>query len=444
MSKRKMSKAYTKFILGLFWILSGIAFAGEQDGTRGGGQTVDVNGHPALRDLVDKTSCIWISASAQAAQEPHFSRILDNLEGENWYLRESIEREMQNLSVCVTEAPLISISVEDQDLVTVYSPVRGKQVAIRLNGTIYLNRALNEQLDEVHRAYLLLHETMHSFLPLGVSMRNTKLRSFVAAAYSLETSPMPTEQFALQIKNNSIELPHLGGVLDLRPDYEIFSRESSSLEDRVRAIRKICGASVENCDLSYRDLNEAIAVIKRADRRAKDQAVEREQQAVERKLKLERAKLELKNFTIRGNWVAIREIQTQFDLDPITYFYWTEIPKALEGQTYFFSYGHSLSWVGSLPAGRRGRMISKQIAFNYLCLRYTNSLHIAVALGDQAMLVYLLNFATMEDLTSETAIEVGSVVESGMTPANLANALNRTEMVRIIHAKQSQLTERQP
>ena len=83
-------------------LLSPITFADE--GTRGGGQTVDVNGHPVLRDLVHDhaTSCDWKFASEVWEENPEIEKILKKLAEIDWYFASDLKKEIHDLSYCYT------------------------------------------------------------------------------------------------------------------------------------------------------------------------------------------------------------------------------------------------------------------------------------------------------------------------------------------------------
>jgi hypothetical protein len=225
--------------------LTGATFAHEGTGVRGGGVTVDVNGRPTLKDLVDNTDCIWIKASDLAKTLPHFPVIEANIEKESWYLELNIEQELANLNVCQTPANLITVSSQDQDGVTIDTTAQtgGKtaQVGVRLNEEIFLDTTLFKQMSPIDQAYLLLHETLHSFIPLDASQRNERLRSFVEAVRDLETTQMSQQSFAFQMANDDIDM--LSPAASEKTLYETAMNTSASLVSRVSAIQQICAAA---------------------------------------------------------------------------------------------------------------------------------------------------------------------------------------------------------
>ncbi len=158
-----------------------LAAAADGFGTRGGGQTININDRPALRDLVDKTVCRPMSAGAFAAQYVvGLQDWLGRLELKHWYLADAFRREIKTLKMCLTEAPLRSIPTDDQDAVTIFED-QAELVAIRLNNSIYLRMPrYKEMRSDEDRKFLFIHEISHSFIPMDTPRRNESLKSLVA------------------------------------------------------------------------------------------------------------------------------------------------------------------------------------------------------------------------------------------------------------------------
>jgi uncharacterized protein YifE (UPF0438 family) len=70
---------------------------------RGEGVTVDLDGHPLLRDLVDKTTFRWSKLAALTLREiDTYGKIIKNLEKTHWYLASAYEKEKKFLKLCKT------------------------------------------------------------------------------------------------------------------------------------------------------------------------------------------------------------------------------------------------------------------------------------------------------------------------------------------------------
>ena len=157
---------YFKLLIGMLIGCNAIsAFAGS-DGTRGGGQTIDLKGRPVLRDLYDNTSCIWENAYDFGRELPQYRKILALIRERHWYAAFTYERETKNLKVCKSNAPLVSIPAEDRDSVTIVR-YQTSQAAIRLNDRIYIDFNIFNKMNEVDQGYLFVHEITHSFIPMN-------------------------------------------------------------------------------------------------------------------------------------------------------------------------------------------------------------------------------------------------------------------------------------
>jgi len=193
-------------------LISALLFAtialAEGTGTSvgGGGQTVDVGGKPTLRDLVEKTVCAeHVSGDDLASELPHFAKIMTAIESVQYYFASSIKNELPNLTVCFTKGNLKQIQTEDQDGLTIYTENDStKQVAIRLDNMVYIDQKIFRAMDKQSQAYLLLHEVSHSFIPMDVTRRNSKLRNLIASIHTNEKNPMSKKRFKLQLIANDV------------------------------------------------------------------------------------------------------------------------------------------------------------------------------------------------------------------------------------------------
>ena len=207
-------------------------------GTRGGGESVDVRGRPVLRDLVDNTVCDWASGpDIIATQQPRVNQILASLRQAHWYFALLLRREMESLNFCRTES-LVRINTADADGLTIYVEDT-RQVAIRVNGSVYLNTRIYNRMDATSRAYLLVHEALHGFIPMDSLMRNSQLRSTVATLGRLERGEIAPDQFFYQLSMNQVRVPHAISLNDTDRDAleAVLNRAGNQLQRNVDAAR---------------------------------------------------------------------------------------------------------------------------------------------------------------------------------------------------------------
>ena len=214
-----------------------------------GGEVIDIDKRPRLRDLVDKTACAWVSATDFGVKMPRFGKILESIDKVHWYLAYVFNDEMKRLSVCETRSPLKQIPDDDQDGLTIYE-VDTRQAAIRLNDMIFIDANIFKALSEEDRAYLLLHEVTHSFIPLDAKRRPSKVRNFVYGVAQHEKSAMSKEQFALQVTKNDIQVtPRTPDSLDEKSQANLLTalNESRSRFEREQAALWV----IQNLDIGY-------------------------------------------------------------------------------------------------------------------------------------------------------------------------------------------------
>ena len=208
--------------------------AGGQEGH--GGETIDINGRPRLRDLVDSSVCTWVQASDLTAVSPEYKQIISAIDEVHWYLARTYQEEAEYISVCVTKSALKQIPSEDQDGLTIYE-AETKQVAIRLNDMIFVDGSIYKKLSPQDKAYLLFHELTHSFIPKSAVRRGSKVRNFVHAIFENEQTRMSRKRFALQIQRNDVQIAaETTGLLDKYRDSLLRALNSeNSEEERLNA-----------------------------------------------------------------------------------------------------------------------------------------------------------------------------------------------------------------
>lgn len=222
-------------ILTLAALLSLHAFAGGGTDVGGGGESVVVEGETTLRDLLDETVCEWEEGAKFIKRIELFPKVVESIEDTYWDLAYQVRKEVPKLKICKTNGYLKKLSVKEQDEVTLYRE-KSDQVAVRIEDRIYLSMPIYNRMSSLARAYLMLHEIFHSFLPIeedeyrwtaqgrfenggwvedvtrvkdqGASRRvaprerHQRIRSMVAMVQRNYRQPMSRDDFAYQLVTN--------------------------------------------------------------------------------------------------------------------------------------------------------------------------------------------------------------------------------------------------
>ena len=234
-------------------------FAATGGGTMvgGGGEAVDLDGRPALRDLIDKTTCFWKFGNDFAKYTNHLPRVLEQLTDLHWMLAVRIKAELETLYFCETST-LRRVPTEDEDAVSAYK-IKTKQVAVRIHDKIYVDMNIFRKMSAKDRAYLILHEVGHSMISSVASRRNQKLRSFIAAIRLNETRPLSQDDFALQIKANEILISE--DVSDISEEVKTLVLKvynySLSVEERKAAALELVGKYDADIDVMAKKVSES-------------------------------------------------------------------------------------------------------------------------------------------------------------------------------------------
>lgn len=207
-------KQKIKALLILVAVAAASVAAHAKEGTVGnGGETINVDGRPSLRDLVDKTTCVWESGTRFLERLSEFSRIIEAIRPTHWYLAYLIEREARDLKICPSNAPLITVTTNDLDGLAVFE-LETRQVAIRIADRVYLDNRIFSQMRPLHQAFLYVHEIMHRFIPRDTLMRNSKLRSLISALHHHMDHPLTKSEFGLQLSMNGVAITPVSAPLD--------------------------------------------------------------------------------------------------------------------------------------------------------------------------------------------------------------------------------------
>lgn len=196
-------------------LLSLPALAASRDKVGNGGQTVDINGRPSLRDLVDNSVCVWYTGAQFVGGLSRFTPALASLERVDAIYSTLLRGESERVKVCLTGGTLTQIPAEDMKGLTIWENVAKRQVAIRVNERVYIDSKIFAAMDEPNKAYLMVHELLHGYIAQDVKDRNTKLRSFVRFLRDHESQPISFEFLATQIEMNEVDWPYTQEAIGL-------------------------------------------------------------------------------------------------------------------------------------------------------------------------------------------------------------------------------------
>ena len=183
-------------------------------GVRGGGHVVEVNGKLELVDLVTSATCHWISGQELIQQSSGVSSILTKIEKLDWYLALELKREIEYISWCMTGS-LYSVPANDNDSF-VQQLTRGvQQAAFRYNESAYIDQDKFNRLSPSSQAYLIFHEALHSYLPMGLEMRIFKLQSLVSTIRRIDLGQITNRRsLHLNLSQNQMDFPLTVDKLD--------------------------------------------------------------------------------------------------------------------------------------------------------------------------------------------------------------------------------------
>ncbi len=193
-----------------------------------GAHSISKDGQEWLRDLVDKTTCIWKTGD-QMAIETGFLPLLNKIKAANQYFGELLEQESHFLKVCLAEQDLKPVPEPDQDIFLPYHPevvangdqkqtVEEKisQIAVRINlekdrfDTVFVDSKRFKKMPADQEPFLWLHELSHGFIPEDVPIRMIRLRSFVSSLYSQREKPrFDPKEFLFWIDASKLELKNI-------------------------------------------------------------------------------------------------------------------------------------------------------------------------------------------------------------------------------------------
>jgi hypothetical protein len=239
-------------LLASLTMASAPAHAGEGgSGGIGGGEHVG----KYLRDLVSEGTCVIQTGRSFAAKEaPLLKGILTKLEQTHWFFAEQLRAQIDDLRVCKVGGNLRRIRTNDANDF-VYYKERSGLIAIRTYGEVedyvFVDSGAFQSLNAESKAYLLIHEAMHAFIPAGADRRNQKVRNIVAAIRAAVKKPMSEEEFELQLQYSEVDTLARASEADSAHEaIRVFSDSQSTESERIAAYPAIMAETAFHDDQS--------------------------------------------------------------------------------------------------------------------------------------------------------------------------------------------------
>jgi len=197
--------------------VTGLASRGG-DGVRGGGQAVlDVNHQYKLLDEVTPAKCNYVDADTLIygneygrRGNPVLESFFAKLEAIDWYIAFELKREMRSLFFCFT-GPLFAQKANPKITGVLPEPnIRVIQSMFRSGRYVYINSAIERQMNDRTKALYFLHELLHSYLDMDMNekSRYQQLRSLTVAMGKVIDDQIQTRKdLYFQLKAAESSLP---------------------------------------------------------------------------------------------------------------------------------------------------------------------------------------------------------------------------------------------
>jgi hypothetical protein len=161
-----------------------------------------------LKNLEQSASCEITSVYDLIQDQIQDYDIIDNfLATIHADLQTAFRKESVKTIVCLTPNNLIKVDATDHTSVLVNQDKLGNQIAIRLENTIFIQKALFAKVPVDQKKYLITLEMAHGLLGLSeIQMRYLKVNSFVINLKKMiEANDLRESRFATLIKNSEFK-----------------------------------------------------------------------------------------------------------------------------------------------------------------------------------------------------------------------------------------------
>ena len=202
-----LKRSYCMTFFSLLFFLNPHVSLAQEGGHVGGGTGEEKHHFIKLADLLKKTCSIKTvdSAFKRLKVDKEVNEVLSALHHTHAYMAYQIRNELAKMEWCLTESELVRVkTLDDDSLLASYHPM--VQVAIRdiSRKRIYLSLPNFRKMKanplmkgdhlelKMNQAMLIIHEVIHTFVPLDLPKRNDGLRSLTKAIYenyAKENSP---------------------------------------------------------------------------------------------------------------------------------------------------------------------------------------------------------------------------------------------------------------
>ena len=214
---------------------SNAAFAQSND-TKGGGLGVYTSEGFKLYDLVDPSTCTWQTGSDLLASQEEVQGYLAKIKKLNWYLEMKLRAEIKNIDFCWTKGQLKEPITGRPPELMIFQRINHVPIGIRLinTKTVYVQADRYQELGANDRALFIIHEALHTFIPLNAPDRYHSLESMVASIGRIQGDLVhESTSFNTTIKRSHLTIP---SEVSFISDQNFFQYTFANHEDRKAMI----------------------------------------------------------------------------------------------------------------------------------------------------------------------------------------------------------------
>lgn len=189
-----------------------------------------------LRDMVDPSTCKWQNGETLLASNAELRDRLARLRAVNWYFSLALEREIRTMDFCATDAELKRPAVSSTHSVLVYEAPDAEVIGVRIYKAkeVYYQRGRYNELGPGEQALFYIHEAMHSFIPLDIVDRYSKLFTIVRTIGELTgEAGLESRSFETAVRKAGVMLPQSSMLLS---DEKFLAYLFDSYEGRKKRI----------------------------------------------------------------------------------------------------------------------------------------------------------------------------------------------------------------
>ncbi len=188
------------------------SFAGQDRGN--GGQSIYIGDNAFLRDIVEQSNCLWRSGTRILNTNPKVKDVLDTLSESHWLFSHRAYEEIKSLKFCMTKRRLPPLSYNNTDDLYIFTNQNFDQPAINDGGIIFIDLNIFEDMNEIHQAFILIHEVLHEFFYQNEarSKREPRLRELIMNLHDFYINGIDAE--SMKIALEMARMPYLRLQID--------------------------------------------------------------------------------------------------------------------------------------------------------------------------------------------------------------------------------------